>query len=560
VKTRTILIISIVLAYSHCKAQNYSWIQTNGNTGVDSGKSIVTDDFGNVYTTGSFEGTIDFDPSTGLSALTSMGSSDVFILKQNADGKIIWAKSAGDIGYDTGNSIAIDDQNNVYISGEYDGNIDFDNNDEIGQLNSVGQADSFLLKLDSNGEFVWVKNIGGAYNEYNAIVSIGDAGDIFVSGTFYMSISIEVGNETISLSNEGNRDIFVLKSDSNGEFEWIKQISGQFSLQANAIQVDEYENIYLTGLFVGVVDFDPSSEDYLVSGDWNFDFFIVKLDPNGNFLWVYTLADGGDMDYGNSLALDGMGNVYVTGGYGGIIDFDSGPNTNLGFSFGERDLFIMKLTDLGSFQWFKSIGSTGLDFAKSIGIDSTGKIYLTGSFSETVDFNPGNDVFNLTSLGDLDIFVASMDTDGNLLWATRAGGSSEDIGIALAADRYCKVSVTGFFTDSFIYNYENTNNELFGEGDKDIFVAKIALTSTPEIFAGKLLSYPNPTTNYSTIQLNHIQEEVEIKVLNSLGQVVNINKYVCVEKIHVELPYEAGMYIIELTSQGAKSIIKVNKI
>ncbi|MCH8330260.1 MAG: SBBP repeat-containing protein, partial [Bacteroidetes bacterium] len=142
-------------------AGNFVWAGSMGGGLNDYGSCITIDPTGNVYITGRFEDTADFDPTTGTLNLTSNGASDVFIQKLNTAGNLIWARSIGGTSSDYGNSITTDASGNVYVTGYYQGTVDFDPGSGTVNLTSNGSNDVFIQKLDANGILIWANSIGG---------------------------------------------------------------------------------------------------------------------------------------------------------------------------------------------------------------------------------------------------------------------------------------------------------------------------------------------------------------------------------------------------------------
>ncbi|HOZ31121.1 MAG TPA: SBBP repeat-containing protein, partial [Bacteroidales bacterium] len=160
---KAIVFSVILLNYSVGTAQDLDWANAMGGTDYDSGNSISTDALGNIYITGSFSGTADFDPSASTYNLTSAGSGDIFIQKLDASGNFVWAKVMGETYDDIGYSISTDASGNSYITGYFFETVDFDPSEGTYNLISVGARDIFIQKLDASGNFVWAKAMGGTY-------------------------------------------------------------------------------------------------------------------------------------------------------------------------------------------------------------------------------------------------------------------------------------------------------------------------------------------------------------------------------------------------------------
>ena len=292
------------------------------------------------------------------------------------------------------------------------------------------------------------------------VYTVGHFGDLSIGGT----ADFDPGPGTLNLTSEGSTDIFVSKLDSAGNFVWARRMGGTGRDGALVVDLDDRGNIYAVGIFSDVVDFDPGPGTFNLTVVEDFDLFVSKLDPDGNFLW----ARGIDADVGD-VAVDRSSNVFLVGHFLGTTDFDPGLGTFNLSSAGSSDVFVSKLDSAGNFGWALRIGGPGEDVASQMALDSSGNIYTVGVFGPfllmggTADFDPGPDTFNLTSVGELDIFVSKLDREGNFVWAHAMGGPDLDISHGVGLDEVGNLYVTG---------YSGTFDPAFG-GDFDISVSKL---------------------------------------------------------------------------------------
>ena len=409
-KTAKNIFFSIALSallLTSAYAQTFTWAKSMGGTSGDRGYSIATDASGNVYTTGYFAGTADFDPGAGTFNLTSAGYNDIFISKLDAFGNFVYAKSMGGTSNDEGISIALDASGNVYTTGDFGGTVDFDPGLGIFNLTSAGSPDIFISKLDASGNFLWAKAMGGTDLDRGFSLSFDASGNVYTTGDFGGTADFDPGAGTFNLTSAGYEDIFISKLDISGNFVWAKSMGGTDYDVGYSIALDASSNVYTTGYFQGTADFDPGTGTFNLTSTGSEDIFISKLDASGNF--VYTKSMGGTgTDHGHSIAIDASGNVYTTGYFYDIADFDPGTGTFNLTSVGYDDIFISKLDASGNFVYAKSMGGTSNDYGYSIALDASGNVYTTGVFYGTADFDPGAGTFNLTSAGTYDIFVHKM--------------------------------------------------------------------------------------------------------------------------------------------------------
>ncbi len=194
-------------------AQNFQWAKSMGAANSDQGNGVAVDVKGNVYTTGAFQGTVDFDPGIGVVNLTSYGSFDVYVSKLNAAGNLVWARNWGNLIDDRGYAIALDAAGNVYTTGYFKGTVDFDPSSAgTFSMTAVGADDMFISKLDSSGNFVWAKQIGGTDVDRGKSIAIDASGNILTTGYFIGVCDFDPGATSFNMTSTNlTTDIFVLK-------------------------------------------------------------------------------------------------------------------------------------------------------------------------------------------------------------------------------------------------------------------------------------------------------------------------------------------------------------
>ncbi|MBI4648818.1 MAG: T9SS type A sorting domain-containing protein, partial [Bacteroidia bacterium] len=235
--------------------------------------------------------------------------------------------------------------------------------------------------------------------------AVDGTSNCYITGYFKGTADFDPGIETVNLTSVGNEDIFFAKYDANGNYLWAKSIGGTSSNHGSSIAIDGTGNCYITGYFRGTTDFDPGAGTANLTPVDSSDIFFARYDVNGNYLWAKSIGST-SMDFGISIAVDSIGNCYITGFFRVTTDFDPGTGTVNLTSIGNWDIFFAKYDANGNYLWAKNIGSSYGDGGYSIAVDDTGNIYLTGYFQSTADFNPGAGTANLTSVGYKDIFFA----------------------------------------------------------------------------------------------------------------------------------------------------------
>jgi hypothetical protein len=368
---------------------------------------VSLDNFGNIYVAGIFNGITDFDPGPGIFNLTPNGDHDAFILKLNNNGNFLWAKKIGGTANDVIYSITIDNSNNLLCTGYFKGTCDFDPSSSVFNLTSSGDFDVFINKLDSDGNFIWAKRVGGIASDQGTDIVTDNMGNSYVTGEYFSSnVDFNPGSGIYNLTNTGSCDAFILKLDISGNFVWAKKVGGTGIDRSRAITIDNNQNIILSGSFQATVDFDPGVNSFTLNAFGNSDLFVEKFDLNGSFLWARQI--GGSNSYGqpNCIITDANNNIYITGNSLGVIDFDPGIgvfNLSTGTSAAK---FYAKLNSLGNFEWAYNLSTSQSD-GKAICVNSFGDVYTIGHFIGLTDFNPGYATFLMSSAsgGKYDIFI-----------------------------------------------------------------------------------------------------------------------------------------------------------
>ncbi|WP_173977550.1 DUF4347 domain-containing protein, partial [Magnetospirillum sp. LM-5] len=454
------------------------WAKAAGGSSYEYAGDIAVDGDGNVLVTGTFYGTVDFDPGAGTTNLFSNGGNEIFVQKLDASGALVWAKSVGGSGYENAAGIALDGDGNVLVTGTFYGTVDFDPGAGTTNLVSNGGNDIFVQKLDASGALFWAKAVGGSSNENAGDIAVDGDGNVLVTGTFFGTVDFDPGAGTSQLVGSGynGNGGYAVRLSSSGSLGWAKgSSSGGSAIMPNSV-MDASGNTYVIGSFTGTVDFDPGAgTTSMTATGGSQDIFIQKLDASGALVWAKAVG-GSSHDNATGIAVDGDGNVLVTGTFQGTVDFDPGAGTtNLVSYWGTQDIFIQKLTSSGALVWAKSVGGSSYENAAGIAVDGDGSVVLTGTFSGTVDFDPGAGTTNLVSYsGTQDIFIQKLTSSGALVWAKSVGGSSSEYAGDIAVDGDGNVLVTGAFYGTVDFDPGAGTTSLTATGGSlDIFIQKL---------------------------------------------------------------------------------------
>lgn len=324
--------------------------------------------------------------------------------------------------------------------------------------------------------FRWARQVGGLNDDAGVKVAVDGNGNVYTVGTFRNTVDFDPGPGSASMSSSGNQDVFILKTDSMGNFIWAGKIGGPYSEYVNAIVMDEQGFFYLTGFFSGSVDFDAGAGSFLLSstGVADNDAYVAKYDTAGQFVWAKRI--GGTLnDYGYGLSIDGNQHLLITGSFRGAVDFDPNAGISNLTSFGDYDVFIAQWDTAGNANWTRQSGGPGIDHGFSIATDQVGNVYTTGVFAGTGDFDPGTNVFAMTVAGsasDQDVFLSKLDPNGNFIWAKRFGGLNYDNAASIAVDSQ-GVYTTGYFWGTVDFDPGIGVSNQTAAGADDIFISKL---------------------------------------------------------------------------------------
>lgn len=567
-KIKKLHLIAFLLCTANlAMAQTFAWAKTFGSTGNDNVNSISFDAAKNLYVVGSVGSATDFDPSVGVSILTAKNN-DIFINKLDAAGNYLWSKLIGGTNNDGVTFSKSDNEGNLILTGYVYGAM----NETTGEV-TVGDAlTHFICKIDASGNFIWIRTYTTAQDIGNLNISnfdIGPTGDIYLTGSFYGTQDLNPGTGILNFSSSGGTlvtDIYISKLDAAGNFIWAKTFGNEELERVYRIAVDAMENIYLTGNFVGKVDFDPGvgvtelSNDYYIAPMTGKTAFITKFDKNGNLSWAHSMY-GKDTE-GVELAVDKSGNVYASGIFQEKIDVNPGEAVDVR-TVKKTGYYLCKLNTNGLFEWAHIYAMQ----IPRMQIDLNGDLYLAGSFYMNIGAFPGEVAVSLSAHGGYDIYVMKLKANGDRIWDARVGGRLEDyisaINIATNGDIY----LTGVYrgepilnpaVDKYDYQHPDVIRSIKhrSEFTKDVYVAKwtqvgVASDRTIKSTVGNDL-YPNPT-NGMLYLTEKVDRSSSLEVFNAQGQHI-ITHHKGVDAIDLT-NFNSGIYFVRYTNADNRSVI-----
>ena len=398
-----------------------------------------------------------------------------------------WAKKLDrSTGTYEGYSIGVDEQKNVYFTGEFRNTMDLDPGSGVFNAVSAFWDRVFIVKLDPAGNFIWGRTLDGDGHIEGTYFHVNPNGDLFLTGLFSGTTDFDPGPATYNLTAQYNAvenyDIYTMKLDKDGNFKWAHSIGDFGADWSHCVTADLSGNVYTTGYFTGIADFDPGPAVYAMGANGDVNTFVTKYDQDGNLVWAKSFI-GYFGNRGAAVRTDFTGNVYVSGRFEGGADFDPGPSVyTMGSPGNTGTSYMVKLDANGNFIWARE-NMAGADFevdanqeivtiagnagyhgelsrydmsgnllwtkitggrpcffpggSSPIKLDAAGNIFLTGEFNYTSDFDPGPGTYNMTAMGggwSVDAFICRLDPDGNFVWAKQFGNGSQEAPTTITMD------------------------------------------------------------------------------------------------------------------------------
>lgn len=443
--------------------------------------ALATND--TLIVSGLFKGTRDFNPGAASANLSSAltNVNDIYAVSYTPEGLYNWAFRITSTGPKYMNGLLIMQSNRFIVSGEYQSDL---NTNPAGTTTFSSLANKsngfFSIYQNTNANHVFTGVIGVNRTEIDMAraVAIGSNGDVYTTGYFAKTIDANATAAVLPLTSAGSTDIFVTKHNRSGQLIFSFRLGSTLADQGKSIAVDNSNNVYVAGTFSGTVNFDPSATPNpgaVLTALVGQDIFISKYNSSGQWIFTKQIA-GSSTDVLNKLVLDKDGNLLVAGAFAGTTDFDPDPvATYSRTSLGNYDAFIAKYSPTGSLLFAHQIGGTGYDEAFGAGTNTLGEIYLCGTFSSTVDFNPSSTITqNITVTGgsSRDAFFAKFTVAGNLLFAHGIGSTSADQANEIISDRADNVVVAGHFFNTIDLNPDPVaSNNFTSVGSNDLFIA-----------------------------------------------------------------------------------------
>lgn len=475
------LLIPLLFFCQYGHAQLLSWGHSTGSANMEYQSSITADAGGNVYTSCSFEGTIDADPGPAVLPMTAVGGYDTYAAKFNDAGSLIWAFSIAGPGSSEA-TIWADVSGNLFVAGYFTQTIDVDPGPASVLLTDAGMA-MFIAKYNTAGQLLWAKKAAGGSNGLTMFDIIGDAaGNLYFTGALSgNAVDFDPGAGVYPLGAGSDWSEFILKLDASGNFIWARaklSAAGGSMNYAYSIAVDAGGNVYTTGMFTGTVDFNSDAGVLNLTANGFSDAYLSKLNASGNFVWAIRTGSGPGQESGKGVQVDAAGNIYTTGHFDQTNDFDPGPGVVQVTAMGWADVFITKYNSAGALQWVKTFGGhTGNEMvlANDLAMDATGNLYSTGIIiGGPVDLNPGTGVYDLTPTTDhRNSYISKLDNTGGFVMAALISGE-DNLSAKIVSDACGSIYLSGSFNGTADAEPMTGNYPIVPVGGYDLFFLKLS--------------------------------------------------------------------------------------
>jgi len=468
---------------------------------------------------------------------TKISGHNGFIAKYNREGFLIWALPLPGL---TCKSISIDAYQNACVAGYFSDSVHIGNV----TLKSTGLNDFFILKFDSLGNLVWNKTGGGFGNDYAFSVANDLSGNTFITGSFEDYINFDQSNSILSV---GKSDMFVVAYDSAGDFIWAQDGGGSGADAGIDVKIDLDSNVFVAGYFTGKAMFHNNT----IQSKGERNIFIAKYTSLGYQLNVYTAGGAGDA-IPTDMSLDGSGNVYLSGVYNGSASFG-----NKTIAASGSDGFIAAYNNNLNINWLYSIGGAGNDAALGIKSDWQSNIFLTGVFTGIANFGG----HSMTSAGLTDIFILKYDASGRLLWSEKAGGTGADSAFAITNDFDDIATITGSIGAESNFG----DIKLGADTGGSFFISQLQLTPAgiggSNISIPRIQLFPNPSGGIFYLDAaDALKSPFDIRISDLAGRIVLEKNDFQAQKTSFDLTNEAdGIYFISIKNEAGINTLKLVK-
>lgn len=508
VRMLSVLFIGLVPIH-HCRAQFATAVsQISGSNGTLAFEPSF-DPFGNLFVTGTFRGTCDFDPGAGSYPVVGIGLDNIWVARYGTDRTPDWvARLGGGAWLDQPRGLATGSLGQCVVAGIFLDSGDFDPGPGISTLNALDESDIYVAQLDSMGSLDWLIHLPDSSYDQVWDVGIDSYNNVYMTVGGLDSVDLDPGpGTTLAYSPSGVNGL--VKYDQNGAYVWSALLPVDFE----QLFIDANDNVLAVGAFYGTFDLDPGSGVTLVDAA-DGEMLVVEYAPNGTVNWYTQFAQTVPGSWGLRVAdieKDQNDDLVIAGALLGTgVDLDPGPGqTMVGSSDnGDADWFCMKMTTAGGFQWGVAGGSTYNEYISDLTLTTSGSVHLAVSYGGPHDVDPGPGIWMAATHGAPTF--GSSDDDALLLTLSSSGVFERATPIWALGGVYFagttwgpmgELIAVGYFSDSLTFAPPNGTG-LQANGLTDVFICELDpefQTGLSEIAHNMILAYPNPATNEACV-------------------------------------------------------------
>jgi len=323
-------------------------------------------------------------------------------------------------------------------------------------------------------EYGWTAAVGGEGEENSQGVAVASDGTVYATGAFAYEVDFNPSKKKDKHHTKGRsekHDIYLTSYNPDGSYRWTVSLGGRDIDTGQGVAASLTYGAVITGSFKDVADFNPTRRKDKRKSVGRADISVTLIRENGSYGWTQTFGGVGS-DIGFAIAVDGDGNILLTGWFQDVVDFDPGPGEDPHTAQGS-DVFVTKLGPDGSYHWTRTFGGPHFETGWAIAAGPDNSVIVTGEFYETVDFDPGPGQDLRTSNGKQDFFITKLGPDGSYHWTHTAGGVKNDSGRAVTTDPAGNVYVTGAFEETVDFNPRGGGDVRVSEGVFDIYIIKL---------------------------------------------------------------------------------------
>ncbi|MEP7196158.1 MAG: T9SS type A sorting domain-containing protein [Saprospiraceae bacterium] len=530
-----------------------------GGTSLSDGIDMVINDDGSVIHIGNHIGEIETNLGVGNSRLSSRKDVCLFIQKIDANGNRKWIKNIQGTNDVQGLKIHKDPIGDLIITGSFAGEIQFDYSNNFNKSSSIGDQDYFILKLDANGNFKWVKTFGSKLRENIFDSNIDDLGNIYIAGIYSDSIDFDPSNKVnLKIPIGIYYNAFVQKLNSKGELIWVHSYDPNVLIWK--LEISENDNIILLGNYNNTSDLDPSPIQKLFTSKGQSDIFITKMNSNGQIDWVKSYGGKG-IESGESLKVSNSGEIFITG----YFTEDMSVNNNQLINKGNNDIFIIRVDKAGNLLWSSNIGGASLEQSRGLYLDNSGNYYIYGFAYSSIDLDqgPSEMIYSFSEINEN--FLVKYDQNNKLVWVYSPNAKSykinsikfdEDESFFITGSyvnvKNCSFNVNQYFP---LYNSSIFNSFLIKANMNSVGIANSTSRKNPiEIF-------PDPVQDMLNVEISDYSDVLKIEIYNLNGNLILSKVNPFNKDINLNLnSISSGLYILKIRTKSAEFVKRFCKI